>query len=620
MGGGGRRRRVRLPAGVLVAGHVADATHRRVHLPPAVVPGAAQPRGLPGAGGQPEPVALPGEPRDRLGDHRCAERPGLGLHGLLVLEVPLSRPPLADVPGALLADVPAGAAAGHALCGVQCLRAAEHLPGPGALVHDLHAAAVRVDAQGILRHHPGRAHRGRRHRRRVRHPYPALDHPAPRRPRTGRRRAVRLRPRLARLHLRPHPRRTREADPATRPGQHLHRRGRHGLAGADGGLAGRLAPGGHRLHRPAALPRRRDERRSRQGVITNFPSHHPPSPGGKVSAQPNAALSRRHLLQLLGLGAGATSLAACAPSASEDTPSAAGEATTDGSPEDFTFAAWSLTEEAPKPVIEAILEEFGSDRGITIDPISYPFNEYLNQLTLQIRGGEFSGAAQVDVAWLGSLASLGKLQDLSGLAEGRGYTDAALSACQYEGTQYGLPWTIGAIGMIGNSELLEAAGITELPTTIEDVESALTEIKATGVVPYAASTKVAQLKDIFTWMETFGCTLLDGDTVTIGDDASIEAVTWYKRLYDEGLIAADVDRFDARSLFAQGQAALYDDAVVGRSAVVGDSPDQNLADKMVPFSRPVLADGDTPRGWFGGTLSWSPRGRVPAPPPSSLSG
>ena len=319
-----------------------------------------------------------------------------------------------------------------------------------------------------------------------------------------------------------------------------------------------------------------------------------------MSAQPNAALSRRHLLQLLGLGAGATSLAACAPSASEETPSAAGEATTDGSPEDFTFAAWSLTEEAPKPVIEAILEEFGSDRGITIDPISYPFNEYLNQLTLQIRGGEFSGAAQVDVAWLGSLASLGKLQDLSGLAEGRGYTDAALSACQYEGTQYGLPWTIGAIGMIGNSELLEAAGITELPTTIEDFESALTEIKATGVVPYAASTKVAQLKDIFTWMETFGCTLLDGDTVTIGDDASIEAVTWYKHLYDEGLIAADVDRFDARSLFAQGQAALYDDAVVGRSAVVGDSPDQNLADKMVPFSRPVLADGDTPRALVWG--------------------
>ena len=34
---------------------------------------------------------------------------------------------------------------------------------------------------------------------------------------------------------------------------------------------------------------------------------------------------------------------------------------------------------------------------------------------------------------------------------------------------------------------------------------------------------VAQLKDILFWMKTFGCTLLDGDTVTIGDEAVDEA-------------------------------------------------------------------------------------------------
>ena len=40
----------------------------------------------------------------------------------------------------------------------------------------------------------------------------------------GRHRAVRLHPRLERLHLRPHPRRPGQADPAARPGQHLPRR------------------------------------------------------------------------------------------------------------------------------------------------------------------------------------------------------------------------------------------------------------------------------------------------------------------------------------------------------------------------------------------------------------
>src|SRR5690606_14568218 len=109
------------------------------------------------------------------------------------------------------------------------------------------------------------------------------------------------------------------------------------------------------------------------------------------------------------------------------------------------------------------------------------------------------------------------------------------------------------------------------------------------------STKAAQLKDILIWMQTFGSDLVKDGEVTIGDDASVEAVTWYKSLYDQGLIAADVDRFDARSLFAQGRAAMYDDAPVGRGAVTKESPDKDLASKLVAESRPVLKKGDTPR-------------------------
>jgi len=314
-------------------------------------------------------------------------------------------------------------------------------------------------------------------------------------------------------------------------------------------------------------------------------------------------LTRRSLLQIFGVGAGVAALAACAPSGgSATTPTSAGTATAGGAAENFSFASWSLSEEAPKAVIQGLVDQFAQQDGITVAPVTYPYNEYLNQLTLQVRGGQFAGAAQVDVAWLGSLAALGKLQDLSGLASGRGYTDAALKAAQYDGTQYGLPWTVGAIGLIGNSELLGTVGISELPSTVEDFEAALVELKGIGggVIPYAASTKVAQLKDVLIWMETFGSPLLEDGKVTIGDDASIEAVTWYKKLYDQKLIAADVDRFDARSLFAQGKAALYDDAIVGRGAVVADSPDTELASKLVPFSRPVTTAGDDPRALVWG--------------------
>lgn len=317
-------------------------------------------------------------------------------------------------------------------------------------------------------------------------------------------------------------------------------------------------------------------------------------------------ISRRRVLQLFGMTAGAAALASCAPSApSSPATTPGGAATSAGASAsaapatDFSFAAWSLAEDATKTALQGNLDAFATKAGVKATGVSYPYNEYLNQLTLQVRGGQFAGAAQLDIAWLGTLATLGKLVDLGDFADGRGYTDSSLEAGQFDGVQYGLPWTAAAIGLVANSEILGKVGATEIPASIDDFEALLRELKGAGVIPYAASTKVAQLKDIQVWMQTFGSPLLEGGNITIGDDASVEALTWYKKLYDDGLIAPDVDRFDARSLFAQGQAAIYDDAPAGRAAVLKAATDTELASKLLPGARPVVKSGDTPRA-----LAW----------------
>lgn len=312
-------------------------------------------------------------------------------------------------------------------------------------------------------------------------------------------------------------------------------------------------------------------------------------------------ISRRALLRysVFGIGGAAVlGLAGCAPGGSGAPAATPGG----GTATDFTFSSWSLSEEAAKPAIESALSSFRQAEGIEIDTVAYPYNDYLNQLTLQVRGGQFAGAAQLDVAWLSALAALGKLTDLSALAQGKGYTDAALGAGLSDGKQLGLPWTIGAVGLIGNAELFDRAGASLAPTTIEEFEEGLRALKGIGVIPYAASTKAAQLKDIVVWMQTFGSPIVDGDESAIGDEASIKAVEWYKKLYDEGLIAPDVDRAAARTLFAQGSTALYDDAPVGKSAVLSQSPDASLGDKMTPIARPVLKAGQTPQHVLWGHL------------------
>lgn len=317
-------------------------------------------------------------------------------------------------------------------------------------------------------------------------------------------------------------------------------------------------------------------------------------------------LSRRDVLRFSAIGLGGLALAGvaagCAPAGTPvPTGSASGGPTT---PTNFSFASWGMSEEATKPALQASINAFAKKDGITVATPSYPFNDYLNQLTLQVRGGQFAGAAQLDVAWLSTLAALGKLTDLGAKVKGRGYTDAGLTAGTFEGKQLGLPWTIAAIGPIANTELLGKVGLDALPKTTKDFQSALVELKALGggLIPYAASTKTAQLKDIIVWMQTFGSTIVEDGKVTIGDEASIEAVTWYKELFDKGLITADIDRAAARALFGQGKAAVYDDAPAGRAAVLKSASDPELASKMAPFARPVLSSGDVPQEVLWGHL------------------
>lgn len=307
--------------------------------------------------------------------------------------------------------------------------------------------------------------------------------------------------------------------------------------------------------------------------------------------------NRRNMLRLMAAGgvgaAGLGSIVACAPTSDDD----GGGSTTDqdAPPADFAFASWSLADDLSKAEIQRMMDTYGSEHDISVKGVPFDYESYLNQLTLQVRGGQFAGAAQLDIAWLSALHALGKLADVGPQVEGLDYTEASLLSGQLDGVQYGVPWSSSAIGLIANQEMLDRAGIDELPVTTDDFEAALTELKGIGVIPYAASTDVAQLKDILVWMMTFGSPLLEGDTVTLDDDACIEAVTWYKGLYDKKLIAPDVDRTDARTLFGQGRTAMYDDAAIGKDIVVAESPDPDLGDKVVPLSRAVVSAGDDPQ-------------------------
>ena len=310
-----------------------------------------------------------------------------------------------------------------------------------------------------------------------------------------------------------------------------------------------------------------------------------------------AMYDRRTMLKLLGAGTGALVLPGCIPTGGGRGHSAGGG---EGS---LDIASFILADEATKAGLQNLIDTYVSEKDLEVHPFAVSFPEYDKQMILKVAAAEFSGGVlHLEVGKLGAFAETGKLRDVSDLTEGIGYTETALSSGQLNGTQYGVPWTSGAIGMIANDEILRSVGVQELPSTIEEFEDVLTEIKATGVIPYAAITKVAELKDILIWMQTFGSELVVDGEVTLGDEPSLEALAWYKSLYDKELIAPDVERIDARTLFSQGRTAMYDDAIVGKGVLADTASDPELVNKVSPYPRPVLEKGDKPRALQWGHL------------------
>jgi len=94
---------------------------------------------------------------------------------------------------------------------------------------------------------------------------------------------------------------------------------------------------------------------------------------------------------------------------------------------------------------------------------------------------------------LADVVKAGQVMDIT-----KGLTDAtktamanSLSAFEIDGKNYGVPTAVLPEGMFYASDLFDAAGVTETPATIDDLEAVNDQLKDSGVAPIAVGAKDA---------------------------------------------------------------------------------------------------------------------------------
>lgn len=279
----------------------------------------------------------------------------------------------------------------------------------------------------------------------------------------------------------------------------------------------------------------------------------------------------------------------------------------------LTYVGFSHEEAASKATLSAFFDAFRRDNpGVKLETLGYPWAQTLQNILLRLRANQPLHVAQLQERWLPTVAPLGRLVDLDTVF-GKGELEkridpGVLRLGEYRGQRLGLPWTAGSIGMVGNRKVMASAGVTGLPQTVDEFVEALRKVKKADAqsVPYALMSKNngSMNPEFQVWLWTFGGRVLDdAGKVMVNDAAGLRALSFMTELMREGLAARDIDRPDARRLFAQHQTAFYNDAPLARGFARNNSGQGAQIDPLVAsVPTPVAKSGDTPQSFAWGHL------------------
>lgn len=334
-------------------------------------------------------------------------------------------------------------------------------------------------------------------------------------------------------------------------------------------------------------------------------------------------ISRRNFLQMAGLTAGATWLAACAmpaaPAAAPEGGAAApGEAM-------IEMEAWSrMTDVAQESIIEIIdIYNETNDIGAQVEFVYIPQTQGSQadeKLLTAVAGGSPPAVYYADRFTVPQFAHEGFFTNINDFAEAAGvtadqYWDFAWDETVYKGDIYALSFDTDTRAYWYNKDIMEEAGLDPEapPTNLEELKTtmeALTERGAGGAVTRFGFHPSYFQAQLYTWGWCYGGEFQDPETkrITFSSPKVIEAATAQKE-FVETVGVQDVDAFLAscaggacsgpNDWFLMGQVASCVNGNWMVASTKRHTPDVNYG--VVPMPGP---DGPAPHASWAGGWSW----------------
>ena len=144
-----------------------------------------------------------------------------------------------------------------------------------------------------------------------------------------------------------------------------------------------------------------------------------------------------------------------------------------------------LTYPKEKAVLYQCIEDFTAETGIQVEIQYMPLADSRKQINIMVASDSLPDVMDVDNTDTATYAKMGILADITDHVNSEleldQYYSSILGQNQYEGRYYGLPFTSNNLCLYYNQELLDKAGVTEVPARWDDVLEACGKLKEIGV-------------------------------------------------------------------------------------------------------------------------------------------
>ncbi|MEJ2707228.1 MAG: extracellular solute-binding protein [Anaerolineales bacterium] len=251
------------------------------------------------------------------------------------------------------------------------------------------------------------------------------------------------------------------------------------------------------------------------------------------------------------------------------------------------FAGWIGMEESTAKQFNHMVEVFEAQHpNVTIEYEGIAWENTRQQLLLEASSGNPPDVAQVAAPWIGQFAYSGAIEPLENWAGDilPDYVEGVVDSYTFPGADgethtWGLPWVAVHDAIFYNTELMRQAGLdTEnLPQTIDEFEQVVRAIAALGtddqgnkIWGYTTATDRSELTaNIFNaWLFNFGGDVLDDEgNVIINNEAGVKALTFMKKLVDDGIMPAGFPFRDQYNLMVNYQTGGFSDGSYARDVL-----------------------------------------------------